>query len=115
MSATYEPTLPTSRDKVRFLVGDTDVDPGPAQLQDEEIDWILTEQSNVHFAAARALSVLLMRWGNAGEGVLEKRVEDLELRWGVDDTARDVLQRRIEELRVLGSPQPRRLRVVGDL
>ena len=42
--------LPSDRDEVRFLLGDTDE--GNFNLHDEEIDFLLSEEPNKYFAAA---------------------------------------------------------------
>ena len=52
MAFTYSPTLATSKDVVRFLVGDAD--PGDPLLQDEEIAWVLTQVAEPYHAAAVA-------------------------------------------------------------
>lgn len=50
MAITYDRTLKTDMDRVRFLVGDTDITNGVAH--DEEILWALTTEHNVWMAAA---------------------------------------------------------------
>jgi hypothetical protein len=108
MAATYDPTLPTDRDWVRFLIGDTNVTPATdALFTDEEIDAVLTEQSNKYLAAARLLSNLSARWAGAGRGVMSKRVDELSARWGVSGDTASALASRIAELRSLGMPPPR--------
>lgn len=62
MAATYDPTLTTDMDRVRFLIGDTDVGTSDATnnavAQDEEILWALTQEQNVYMAGgAVALAV----------------------------------------------------------
>jgi len=55
MAYSYDPTLPTAKDQVRFLISDKDVSNNGvnAHLADEEINWLLTENSgNVYDAAA---------------------------------------------------------------
>lgn len=45
----------SNKDAVRFLCQDTDVTtPGAVRLSDEEINWLLTQNSNVWMAAAAA-------------------------------------------------------------
>ncbi len=75
MSATYDPTLPTDLDWVRFLTGDRDVI--APRLQDEEITALLAEEKNRYFAAAQAGEMILAKSG----GLVEKQVGDLRLRW----------------------------------
>lgn len=75
MAATYDPTLPTDMDWVRFLCGDRDVDsPG---IQDEEIFALLEEEPNKYFAAAAACEMILAKSG----GLIDKQVGDLRLKW----------------------------------
>ena len=54
MSFTYDPTLPTDRDKVRIMIRDTDTANPDRQLyQDEEIDAVLALQaSDLNLSAA---------------------------------------------------------------
>lgn len=62
MAWTYDPSLPTDKDKVRFLVGDTD--DRDAVIEDGEIAFLLSEHSNVYSAAAaccRAIAARLRR------------------------------------------------------
>lgn len=82
MAATYDPTLPTDLDHVRRLVSDTDV--ANAQLEDEEINALITEetatgQSLKYFAAATVMAILQAKWQGRGKGVIEKEVNN-ELR-----------------------------------
>lgn len=46
--------------KVRLLIGD--VDSARQQLQDEEIDWVLTEQTVVSYAAAACCDLLASKY-----------------------------------------------------
>jgi hypothetical protein len=52
----------SSKDAVRFLVQDTDVSLGIVRLQDEEIEWVLTKQSNVFLAAAECAEQIALYW-----------------------------------------------------
>lgn len=61
----------SSRDAVRFLARDH-ID-GAMQLQDAEIDWLLTGESNVYMAAAAACEMLAER------GLSAKTVGDTSL------------------------------------
>ena len=73
MAVTYD--ISTDRGKVRFLVGDTDVD--DAFLQDDEIDLCLTLTSSVVRDAAvracRAIMAKLARDIDTGAGGLNSR------------------------------------------
>ena len=50
----------SDRDKVRFLVFDTDTN--DQLLSDEEIAWLLTEQTNVYLAAANAAEAIAAKF-----------------------------------------------------
>lgn len=95
MPATYDPSLPTAKDWVRFLTGDRTVT--AARLQDEEIDALVTEEGNKYLAAARALEIVT---GGGRGGVIEKTVDDLKLRFS--DSADSALARYIKMLREKG-------------
>ena len=120
MAATYTNTLPTDRDKVRFFVQDTDVDPASnALFTDEEIDAMLTLASETGAAkpycvASRLLGQLLTRFAvrpAAGRGVRMKQVSRLKVQYGIDGDARMVLECAIRELRGrcqwLSQPRPK--------
>jgi hypothetical protein len=119
MSATYNPTLVTELDYVRFLIGDTST---PFLLQDEEIQALITElgpytQARKYLAAADALSLLYVRWSLAGKGVVEKSVGKLRIKFGAESSAGEALNARIKELREtaarLLTPAPFAFRVLG--
>lgn len=61
----------SDRDKVRFLIGDTDTT--DQQMSDEEIAWLLTEYPSVYLAAANAAEQLVARYART----LERRQTDL--------------------------------------
>lgn len=50
----------SDRDKVRFLVFDTDTN--EQLLSDEEIAWLLTEQTNIYLAAANAAEAIAAKF-----------------------------------------------------
>jgi len=60
MTASYDPTLPTDRDKVRLLIGDTDT--ASPKFQDSEIDAILVAQPNTYYASAQLLDSLAAKY-----------------------------------------------------
>lgn len=68
---------PSSSDKdaVRFLIGDTCFD--AQQLQDEEIDWVLTEEPNVYLAGARCASSISGLYAKKAD----KSVGDLRIKY----------------------------------
>jgi len=92
VSATYDPTLPTDRDWVRFLSGDRVV--ASAVLQDEEIDALIAEQVSIngsgnwtkYLAAAMAAGVILNKDGGSGT-VTSKTVGNLSIDYGSNDSA----------------------------
>jgi hypothetical protein len=94
VSATYDPTLPTDKDWVRFLIGDRDVaDP---RLQDEEILALLVEKENKYLAAALAGDSILA----AGQGAVSKSVGDLSLTLG--DSAESTYRAHLRRLHERG-------------
>lgn len=121
MTTTYDPTLATDLDHVRFLIGDTDTT--SAIFQDEEISAVLGFQTAPsaaipYFAAADILSQLSGKYSVAGEGRIQKTVSKLTLIWGVNEDANSALQSRISALRKKGaqlaSKRPFALRVMGN-
>ena len=61
MTWTYSGNPATSdRDKVRFLVFDTDTN--EQLINNEEIDWLLSEQSNIYLAAANAAEAIAAKF-----------------------------------------------------
>lgn len=80
MSATYDPTLPTDRDWVRFLIGDTDT--SAAEISDEEINALLADSAypNRYLAAAAAGDLMGTRAG----GILSKSLAELSITYGSD-------------------------------
>ena len=96
MATTYDPTLPTDRDWVRFLIGDRST---TFSLQDEEIAAVLVEESNKYYAAARCASVIQ----GLGGGAVRKRVGSLMLEFS--DSADNAYQRLIDDLRRKGADE----------
>lgn len=61
MAFTYSGDPSTSsRDQVRFLLGDTDG--SSPLLQDAEIDWLLTQEHHIFLAAARAADTIAAKF-----------------------------------------------------
>lgn len=61
MASTYDPTLTSNRDKVRFNVGDTDND--FLMLEDTEIEYLLTqENSSILKASSRACTAIASKF-----------------------------------------------------
>lgn len=80
MAATYDPTLATDRDWVRFLIGDRG--PTTFRLTDEEIDAVLAEEANKYMAAYRCAVAIYS--GASGAGLIRKAVDDLRLEFSDD-------------------------------
>lgn len=93
----YDDSLPTDKDWVRFLIGDTASD---EKLADGEINAVIVENSgNKYCAAAEALSTLLVKYGAAGEGVLRKTVDELSVEYGTQGGPFDAIRERISWLK----------------
>ncbi|MBW2672586.1 MAG: hypothetical protein JRD89_04105 [Deltaproteobacteria bacterium] len=73
MTWSYDSTLPTDKDKVRFHIGDTDQ--SDQLLQDEEISYLLGETTNVLLAASRAAKAIAARFSRQAD----KAVGDLRI------------------------------------
>lgn len=106
MSATYDPTLPTDKDHVRFLIGDTDTT--SPQFQDEEIlaviaDGTATGKAVKYFAAATMLSVLVTVSVSSGHGVMDIRLSSLAINLGMAQAGIDAIQTRIKYLQSMGA------------
>lgn len=76
MTWTYNTALTANKDKVRFLVGDTDQT--DQLVQDEEIAFTLTSEGNVFSAAALVAETLSGKFSNA----VDKSIGDLKLKLG---------------------------------
>lgn len=101
MTWSYNSSLASDKDKVRLLTGDTDTT--DQLLQDEEINYLLTETGNVLLAAGRAARAIAAKFARQADKEvgdlrvslsqkaeayrkladdLEKRADDLEKRAG---------------------------------
>lgn len=77
--------LPNERDQVRLLVSDTDSE--EFLMHDEEIDFFLSQEPNIYWAAAATGNSMIMRLGGAfledqkvGETrIRAKRINELKL------------------------------------
>lgn len=65
MSWTYEGNLMNRRDRIRFLVGDTDTN--DQLLQDGEIDYYLTEYSNDYLCAATLCDAIAAKFSRQAD------------------------------------------------
>ena len=78
MSFTYDVELSQSRDQVRFLIQDNQE--SRALFQDEEIDWIITQEMNVYMAGARLCDILVNKSG----GVKSKAISEFIIVYNVE-------------------------------
>lgn len=69
MSWSYDPTLTTDRDQVRFQIGDTDT--ADQLLSDEELDALLLLETSVDLAAARAADRLAIEFIRKADEVVD--------------------------------------------
>jgi len=87
MTFTYNASLASELFQVRFLLQDTvDSTARPALLDDGEITWALSTESNIYMAAAMCADALASRF----RGTSRKKVGDLELHYSAkmwDDIA----------------------------
>ncbi len=92
MTCSYDNTLATEKDQIRFLLQDTDCTSNI--FEDEEIAWVLTQEANIYTAAACLLDTAV----NKSTGALtSKKVGDLSLSWSVAE-----VRQRIKDLRAKG-------------
>jgi hypothetical protein len=91
MAASFDASLSTDLDWVRFLSGDRDIT--NPQLDDEEIHALLIEEPNKYCAAAAACEMILAKSG----GLIDKQVGDLRLKWS--DEPRNAYGAHIQYLR----------------
>jgi len=73
MTWSYNSSLASDKDKVRLLTGDTDTT--DQLLQDEEINYLLTETGNVLLAAGRAARAIAAKFARQAD----KEVGDLRV------------------------------------
>ena len=99
MGKTYTPTLPKAKDWVRLQIADNRT--GSMVLEDEEIEAIIAaqKQSNRNLAAAACGELIMARAGN----VIEKRVDDLEIRYGADSDS--AFRTHLQKLRETGAQE----------
>lgn len=67
----------SEKDMVRFLIADTNT--SRQLVQDEEIEWLLTQEMNVYMAAAACCRSLIVKAG----GVRRKRISDFDISYDV--------------------------------
>jgi hypothetical protein len=100
MAATYDSSLPTDKDKVRTLIGDTEVSPeSKARLSDESIQYTLDIQrvrdhsSTPLFAAADCLSIIIGKYSSEGRGAKSSDIDDIKVIFGTDVKGLEVRMR----------------------
>lgn len=74
MSWSYDPTMPTNMDKVRFLIQDTNT--LDQLLEDEEINFMLSDYPNYKMAAANCADVLSSKFAGIADS---KTIDNLSL------------------------------------
>lgn len=92
MTWSYDTALTAAKDKVRFLVGDTDT--ADQQLQNEEITFVLAEEgtTNVYGAAAAAARGIAAKYARLSQ----KSVGDLSISYQQRQDHYDRLAERLE-------------------
>lgn len=125
MAFTYDATLLTDRDWVRFYVPDKVA--AVAIYQDEEIDALIAEQmakgrtglSAKYYASASALRNLVGEYALVGGGLRRKEVDDLELEFGFQTASSKALQDKIDFLEKEGNkclvPRPKLIQAMGSV
>lgn len=74
----YNNELVDEKDQVRFLIQDRDEN--RPFFQDEEIEWVLTQEHNIYMAAAALCDTLIARSG----GVKWKQISKLGIEYNTD-------------------------------
>lgn len=77
MTWSYNNTLQTPKDQVRYLIQDNV--PGRELVQDEEIAWLLQTEANVYMAAAMALDTAISVGGSRGRS--SRTAGDVTVAW----------------------------------
>ena len=73
MAWSYDNGMGTDKDKVRFLIQDTN---SSRQLfQDQEINWVISTEANIYTAAAQLCDILVTKAG----GLKYKKIGDLSI------------------------------------
>ena len=66
MTHSYSEALTTSKDKIRFRIGDTVEDAGPRpdkrNFSDEELTFVIAEESTVNASIAHCFEILANEW-----------------------------------------------------
>lgn len=83
----FDPSLPTDKDWVRLLIGDTDA---PETLADSTIEALIAEalalgasaEGAKYCAAAQAGGLMAAGWTASSSGIAEKTVSKLRIQYG---------------------------------
>ena len=104
MTATYDDSLATNKDYVRFLAGDRGTATGVGDnitgnhVSDEEIAALLTEElDSKYLAAARVCGLIISK----GQGAVSKTVGNLAISFG--DSPESAYRAHMQELRERGA------------
>jgi len=100
MTWSYDTSLATDKDKVRFYIGDTDQT--DQLLQDEEINFLLTETTNVLLAASRAAKAVAAKFSRQAD----KAVGDLRISLSQKAQAYTTLAADLEKRALTSSAYP---------
>lgn len=125
MSFSYDDTLPTDRDWVRFHVPDKIA--AAAIYQDEELDALIAEQvakgrnglATKYYASASALRGLVGQYALLGGGLHRKEVDDIQVEFGFRSGSFDPLKNKIDALEAEGNqclvPRPKLMQAMGSV
>ena len=98
----YDDSLPNDKDWIRREIGD--INTSDEQLSDAEI-WAVwkaqatTGEARRLYAAAKCLEMLFRKSLRAGDGLMEKEMPDVRLKWGGLDNKQEEMRRNILQLR----------------
>lgn len=100
---TYSTSLDTDLDVVRFLTGDTSNDSSTEYLQDGEITYLLTQETNVTRAASSAAEAIASKFATRAQSV---SVGDTSIDYGdlADRYAKLAIRLRSQATRRGGAP-----------
>ena len=127
MSFSYDNTLPTDLDWVRFNLPDKIGPAADAIYQNEEITALINEQiakdrtglATKYYASAAALRNLAGEFALVGGGLRRKEVDDLEVEFGLQTGAVDMIDAKIKALIADGNrclvPRPRLAFAMGSV
>ena len=105
MAKSYDASLGTNRDWVRFLIGDN---VATMALADEEIDAIIADETSAgdalkFFAAASAVEAMYALHKAGRKGVVDRQISKLRLRFGEDVSAANAVAKAAADFRVKGA------------